>query len=92
MAHRKAGGSASNLRDSAGKRLGVKKSDGQRVEAGQILIRQRGTKVLPGTNVARGNDDTLYAKVAGKVKFSNKRKIKFDGNIRNAKVVSVETS
>jgi len=89
MAHRKAGGSASNLRDSAGKRLGLKKGDGQAVNAGEILIRQRGTKILPGANVGRGKDDTLYAKIEGKVKFSTKRKTKFDGSIRKAKVVEV---
>ncbi|RMF94439.1 MAG: 50S ribosomal protein L27 [Candidatus Schekmanbacteria bacterium] len=67
MAHKKAGGSSSNGRDSAGKRLGVKRFSGQSVNCGTILVRQRGTKILPGKNVGRGKDDTLFALVAGKV-------------------------
>ena len=89
MAHRKAGGSASNLRDSKSKRLGVKRSGGQRVKAGEILIRQRGTKFVPGTNVRRGSDDTLYAVTAGIVKFATKYRTRFDGKRRKAKVVEV---
>jgi len=89
MAHRKAGGSASNLRDSKGRRLGVKRSDGQKVNAGEILIRQRGTKFIPGANVRRGSDDTLYASKEGVVKFLTKNKIRFDGKRRKAKVVEV---
>ena len=69
FAHHKGQGSTSNGRDSAGRRLGAKASDGERVNAGSILYRQRGTKVHPGTNVKRGNDDTLYATVSGVVKF-----------------------
>ena len=65
MAHKKAGGSSRNGRDSAGKRLGVKRYDGQQVTAGSILVRQRGTKIHPGQNVGRGKDDTLFAKVTG---------------------------
>jgi len=89
MAHRKAGGSASNLRDSKSKRLGVKRSGGQTVKAGEILVRQRGTKFIPGLNVKRGSDDTLYAVVSGTVNFSNKYKTRFDGKRRRAKVVEV---
>jgi len=89
MAHRKAGGSTRNLRDSKGRRLGVKRNDGQKVNAGEILIRQRGTKFLPGTNVRRGNDDTLYAAKAGVVKFLTRNKTRFDGKRRKAKVVEV---
>ena len=69
MAHKKGQGSVKNGRDSESKRLGVKKADGQFVLAGNILIRQRGTKIHPGTNVGKGSDDTLYALVDGKVKF-----------------------
>ena len=72
MAHKKAGGSSRNGRDSAGRRLGVKKFGGEKVLAGNIIIRQRGTKVHPGRNVKRGNDDTLFATSAGLVKFSKK--------------------
>ena len=69
MAHKKAGGSSRNGRDSAGKRLGVKRYDGQLVTAGSILVRQRGTTIHPGNNVGCGNDYTLFALVEGKVKF-----------------------
>lgn len=89
MAHRKAGGSAKNLRDSKSKRLGVKRGDGQKVNTGEILIRQRGTKYLPGANVRRGADDTLYALKPGVVKFSTKNKIRFDNKRRSVKVVEV---
>lgn len=69
MAHKKGQGSVKNGRDSESKRLGLKRADGQLVQAGNILIRQRGTKIHPGTNVGIGSDDTLYAKVTGTVKF-----------------------
>lgn len=69
MAHKKAGGSTRNGRDSAGKRLGVKRYDGQQVTAGSILVRQRGTTIHPGNNVGCGKDYTLFALVEGKVKF-----------------------
>ena len=72
MAHKKGQGSSHNGRDSESKRLGVKRADGQFVLAGNILIRQRGTKIHPGTNVGIGSDDTLYALVDGKVKFERK--------------------
>ena len=74
MAHKKAGGAARNGRDSAGKRLGVKSFGGEKVHAGSILIRQRGTPIRPGLNVGRGKDDTLFALVTGIVKFENKGK------------------
>jgi len=70
MATSKAGGSTSNGRDSKSKRLGCKRFDGQEVTAGQILVRQRGTKIHPGLNVMRGRDDTLFAVAHGVVKFS----------------------
>ena len=69
MAHTKAQGSSSNGRDSNGQRLGVKRYGGQRVLAGAVLVRQRGTKFLPGLNVGRGKDDTLFAKANGVVAF-----------------------
>jgi len=72
MAHKKAGGSSRNGRDSESKRLGVKRYAGQDVLAGNILIRQRGTKFHPGRNVGRGKDDTLFATANGKVEFSRK--------------------
>ena len=79
MAHKKGQGSVKNGRDSESKRLGIKRADGQFVLAGNILMRQRGTKMHPGTNVGKGSDDTLYALVDGKVKFErlgkNKKQI-----------------
>ena len=69
MAHKKGGGSTKNGRDSIGKRLGAKRADGQFVQAGNILVRQRGTKIHPGTNVGIGKDDTLYALESGVLKF-----------------------
>jgi large subunit ribosomal protein L27 len=72
MAHKKAGGSSRNGRDSESKRLGVKRYAGEKVLAGNILVRQRGTKFHPGTNVGRGKDDTLFAKADGVVEFSVK--------------------
>ena len=72
MAHKKAGGSSRNGRDSQAKRLGVKVFGGQQVNAGQILVRQRGTRVHPGANVGMGRDHTLYARVGGKVSYAVK--------------------
>ena len=74
MASKKGVGSSKNGRDSESKRLGVKRADGQVVSAGSILVRQRGTKFHPGTNVGRGGDDTLFAKVDGTVKFEREGK------------------
>ena len=76
MAHKKGQSSTRNGRDSESKRLGVKRADGQFVLAGNILIRQRGTKVHPGNNVGKGSDDTLYALIDGNVKFERKGKDK----------------
>ena len=76
FAHKKGVGSTKNGRDSESKRLGVKKSDGQSVRAGNIIIRQRGTAVHPGNNVGIGSDDTLFALIDGKVKFEQKTKSK----------------
>ena len=72
MATKKAGGSSRNGRDSAGRRLGVKKYAGQIVFPGNIIVRQRGTKIHPGLNVSKGGDDTLFAKIDGKIHFSSK--------------------
>ncbi|WP_035586879.1 50S ribosomal protein L27 [Hippea jasoniae] len=77
MAHKKGLGSTKNGRDSIGKRLGVKRSDGQRVKAGEILVRQRGTKWHPGKNTGKGKDDTLFALINGVVKFEEKLGKKF---------------
>jgi large subunit ribosomal protein L27 len=71
MAHKKGQGSIKNGRDSQAKRLGVKRYGGERVSAGSILVRQRGTKIHPGTNVGRGKDDTLFAKITGVVKYES---------------------
>ena len=72
MAHKKGGGSSTNGRDSNAQRLGVKIFAGQVVTGGSIIVRQRGTKLKPGLNVGRGKDDTLYAEIAGKVKFTDR--------------------
>lgn len=74
MAHKKGMGSTKNGRDSKAKRLGLKRADGQYVLAGNILVRQRGTKIHPGINVGRGNDDTLFALKSGRVRFERKGK------------------
>lgn len=89
MAHTKAIGSTKLGRDSISKRLGVKVQDGQKISVGQIIIRQRGTRYLPGKNVTRGGDDTLFASKNGVVKFLSKTKTKFDGSTRKAKLVNV---
>jgi large subunit ribosomal protein L27 len=73
MAHKKAGGSSRNGRDSAGRRLGVKKFGGEQVIGGNIIMRQRGTKVYPGTNVGIGKDHTLFATAEGRVRFHDGR-------------------
>ena len=73
MAHKKAGGSSRNGRDSAGRRLGVKKFGGEEVVAGHIIVRQRGTKYHPGSNVGIGKDHTLFALTDGRVKFTKRR-------------------
>ena len=82
MAHKKGVGSSKNGRDSNAQRLGVKRFGGQPVRAGNIIIRQRGTRIHPGINVGRGHDDTLFAKIDGKVKFETRG---------NRKIVSVYT-
>jgi large subunit ribosomal protein L27 len=81
MAHKKTGGAGKNGRDSAGKRLGVKRHGGQQVNSGTIIVRQRGTPIKPGLNVGRAKDDTLFATVSGTVQFADKG--------RKGKIVSV---
>ena len=84
MAHKKAGGSSKNGRDSNSKRLGVKRFGGQLVKAGEILIRQRGTSFLPGLNVGKGKDDTLFALKDGTVNFESIKR-----NLKNRKRINV---
>jgi len=90
MATRKAGGTAKNLRDSNPKYLGTKLADGQKAQPGSVIIRQRGTKILAGTNVGMGKDHTLFALKAGTVKFGSKRKTSFNGKTSVKKVVNVK--
>ncbi len=89
MAHTKAIGSTQLGRDSQPKYLGVKLHDGQVAKPGSIIIRQRGTKVVPGKGVRIGSDDTIYAIVAGKVKFTTRKKVKFNGSRKLVKIVNV---
>ena len=89
MAHRKAGGTAKNLRDSQPKYLGIKLTDGQKAQSGSIIVRQRGTAIMAGINVSTGKDHTLFALKPGTVKFGSKRKISFNNKTVIKKVVSV---
>jgi len=90
MSTTKQGGSSRLGRDSAAQRLGIKISEDQKVKTGMIIIRQRGTKYLPGKNVKMGSDDTIYAMTDGVVKFTTKAKKLFNGARRIAKLVSVK--
>lgn len=90
MATKKAAGSTSLGRDSVAKRLGVKRFAGQHVSPGMILVRQRGTKIRPGINVRKGADDTLYAGVAGTVKFLDRKVRTFTGHLQRRKFVLIE--
>lgn len=89
MAHTKAGGSTRLGRDSAAQRLGVKIYGGQAIKAGQIIVRQRGTKFHVGKGVKKGKDDTIYAAISGFVKFTNKKLMKYTGKLKFAKVINV---
>lgn len=89
MAHRKAGGTARNLRDSNPKYLGTKLYEGQKAQPGSVIIRQRGTKILAGTNVRTGKDHTLFSMTYGLVKFGKKRVKHFDGTTVFKKTVNV---
>ena len=86
----KSGGTSKNLRDSNPKCLGTKLYDGQKANVGAVIVRQRGTRILAGTNVAVGRDHTLFALKEGTVKFTVKRKKRFDGSFRKLKVANVE--
>jgi len=90
MAHKKSGGSTQLGRESESKRLGVKIFGGQKANPGQIIVRQRGTSFRPGVNVRRGQDDTLYAAVAGIVQFSRKKVLNFTGKIKQATYVHIK--
>jgi large subunit ribosomal protein L27 len=89
MAHRKAGGTAKNLRDSNPQYLGTKLYAGEKAKSGSILVRQRGSKILAGKNVGTGKDFTLFALTEGTVSYRDARKTKFDGTIKRKKVVDV---
>lgn len=89
MAHKKAGGSTALGRDSQPKYLGVKLYGGQKVNAGNVIVRQHGTKIKAGTNVRVGRDYTLYAAKEGKIEFKTKRVRGFDGNSKKIKIVNV---
>ncbi len=89
MATTKAGGTAKNLQDSNPKYLGIKRADGQKVETGEIIVRQRGTAILAGTNIGVGVDHTLFARIAGVVRFRTKRKTNFDGRTRVRRMVEI---
>lgn len=90
MAKTKSAGATRLGRDSLPKYLGVKLYEGQKAKPGQILVRQRGTKFLPGKNVKRGRDDTLYSLKEGLVRFQTKRVRRFDNSQRRAKIVNIE--
>lgn len=89
MATKKAAGASKNGRDSGPKYLGVKINDGEKITSGQIIVRQRGTRILPGKNVGIGKDHTLYSLKEGKVSFSTKRKINFDNSVTRKNIVHV---
>jgi large subunit ribosomal protein L27 len=89
MASKKAGGSAKNLTDSKPKFLGIKLYSGETANPGAIIVRQRGTRIIPGKNVSMGKDHTIFAVATGKVEFKNKRKKNFDGTSTTRKVVDV---
>lgn len=89
MATTKAGGTAKNLNDSNPKYLGVKRADGQVVAIGEVIVRQRGTRILPGRNIGVGKDHTLFSLIIGTVKFRTKRKMDFDGRSNRRHVVDV---
>lgn len=89
MAHKKAGGSTRLGRDSNPQYLGTKVGDGETVNAGAVLVRQRGTRIHPGKNVQKGKDDTLFSMIPGKVKFTQRKRTRFDGQLKMSKFVSI---
>ena len=92
MATKKAAGSTTLGRDAVAKRLGVKRFDGQPVRPGMVLIKHRGTKIRPGKHVRRGADDTLYAAIAGTVKFTNRKVKLYTGHLKSARFVNIITA
>ncbi|QQG37567.1 MAG: 50S ribosomal protein L27 [Candidatus Kaiserbacteria bacterium] len=91
MATTKAAGTAKNLTDSNPKYLGIKRADGQAVAIGEVIVRQRGTRILPGKNIGIGKDHTLFSLVQGVVRFRTKRKMAFDGRSAVRRLVEVIT-
>lgn len=89
MAHKKAGGSTTNLRDSQGQRLGVKLYGGQKARAGAIIVRQRGTHYFPGVNTSRAKDDTIFSLAEGVVQFKQKMRRGYDGALKKRMQVNV---
>ena len=92
MAHRKAGGSAKSLRDSKPKFLGVKLADNQPVKKGQIIVRQRGTRLIPGNNVGLGKDHTIFSKADGTVNITKSRRTNHTGKTKTRSIVNVKTN
>ena len=92
MAHRKAGGSAKSLRDSKPKFLGIKRGDGQRVRTGEVLVRQRGLRILAGKDVGVGKDHTLFALQDGVIRFITRRKTAFTGVAKDRTIATIESS
>jgi len=92
MSHKKAGGSTKNGRDSQAQRLGIKVFGGEAINAGSIIVRQRGTKYMPGKNVGMGRDHTIFSLINGVVEFSEKAFKKYDGRTFKDTVVNVKTS
>lgn len=90
MAHKKSGGSTSNVRDSNAQRLGVKAFGGQRVRTGDIIVRQRGTRYVAGINTFTGKDDTIHSAIEGRVAFKKFKKLGYDGHLRQRTRVLVE--
>ncbi len=90
MAHKKAAGSTANGRDSNGQRLGIKAFGGQTVTSGSIIVRQRGLKYRPGKNTLVGKDDTIFATSSGRVAFSERRFVRYDGRSYKRTVVNIE--
>lgn len=91
MAHRKAGGSAKSLRDSKPKYLGIKRGDGQWVQVGEVLVRQRGLRILAGKDVGIGKDHTLFALQDGILRFIQRRKANFTGKAKNRTIATIES-
>ncbi|OGY65039.1 MAG: 50S ribosomal protein L27 [Candidatus Harrisonbacteria bacterium RIFCSPLOWO2_01_FULL_40_28] len=89
MAHTKSGGSTKLGRDSASQRLGLKVNHGEVVGKGEIIVRQRGTRFIPGLNTKQGSDDTIYAHIDGVVKITNTKKLSFNRSFRYAKIINV---